>query len=196
MANWPHREIIYSALAAPAVPGEVIVSTCLHSSVVLRLKLLTLQSFVCPFQQTTIGPWRRVISARLRIISRDSARMLCVYLTAQNHRPSLFSRLSHSGAWVSLPLVWSSRHTLLLGARLTVLPRRIPPCRLFDLITMQAWWRERRWVTLHLTTSLPASCVVCCMSASLSFIKSKSLLPSTVTPIPLSHSHRPPHSGC
>ncbi len=45
MSNWPHWEIIYSALAAPAVPREVILSTCLHFSAVLPLKLLALQSF-------------------------------------------------------------------------------------------------------------------------------------------------------
>lgn len=63
-------------------------------------------------------------------------------------------------------LVWSShsraRRTLLLCTCLTVLPRRIPPCRLFDLITMPPSCKERGWVTLCLMTRphFPLRCLL------------------------------------
>lgn len=54
MPNWPYWEIIYSAVALPALPWEVILSTCFHSSVILPLKLLTLQSFGCLFHRKKV----------------------------------------------------------------------------------------------------------------------------------------------
>lgn len=142
----------------------------------------------------TICPWRRVISTHLRMISWDPAQsnVLCLFDCPKSQalldscdcptpgRRCLFHFL----------LMWSSHSrdwpTLLLSVSLTVLPKRIPPCRLFDLITMPALQRERGWVTLHLTTSLPSFCVVYCMSASFSFINAN-LLPSTTAPtVPLS----------
>lgn len=39
---------------------------------------------------------------------------------------------------------------------------------------MLASWRERGWLTLYLTTSLPSFCIVYCLSASFSFNKHKS----------------------
>ena len=82
---------------------------------------------------------------------------------------------------------------------LTVLPRRIPPCRLSDLITMPASRRERRWLTLHWAISLPSLCVVCRLSASFSFIKRKSP-PLHHRPqhasIPLLPLLNPPQCGC
>lgn len=60
------------------------------------------------FSFLTISPQRRVISTHLRMISRDSAHMLCIYLTSPNHRLSLplfflFLWLSYSSFSLSLP---------------------------------------------------------------------------------------------
>lgn len=107
-------------------------------------------------------------------------------LNPHDNLTSTLSRLSYSWASVSLTLYLCDHPTSgpalsLLCTCLTVLPRRIPPCHLFDLITMLALRRERGWVTLHLTTSLPSFCIFYCLPAFPSL--KANLLPSTITPL-------------
>ncbi len=131
----------------------------------------------------TISPRRCVISTRLRRISQDPAPMLSVYLTSINHRPSLFLRLSRSSTSVYLSLFSAcDLPTLLFAACLTVLPRRIPACRLFDLITMPALVERERMSDTSLNDQPPfllyRLLFVCQLFPSLN----ANLLPSTDAP--------------
>lgn len=126
------------------LPASVSHSFCLSNcSLCSRSTVLSGQRNIThSFFFLTIRPWRCVVSAHLRMISRDPPCMLAVYPTSPDHRPFLVL------ATVLLPgpqSVFGSRssHSRTRSC-LTVLPRRIPPCRLFDLITMPASRRERR----------------------------------------------------
>lgn len=177
MSNWPRWEIIYSPLALPAVPREVILSTCLHflhrsplqtahSAVVLPALFQMMR--IRHFCATTPPSGGLVISSHLRMISWDSAQLFCDWPKSQACA-SFWDYPAIGDVMPPASGAWSGSF-----ACLTVLPRRNPPCCLFDLITLPVSRRERGWVTLRSTTSLPSFCIIYYTSASLYFIRSRS----------------------
>lgn len=109
MSNWPHREIIYSALAAPAVPWGVILSTCLHfqtfhlsnCSLCSRSPVLSRHSLFFLWVSVPRG----VSSALIWEWFHGTLLTRSVFIwLPPNHRPSLFLCLSYSWASVSLSL--------------------------------------------------------------------------------------------
>lgn len=162
MSNWPHWEIIYSPLALPAVPREVILSTCLHflsrsslqtahAAVVLPV-LSRWWEFITSVWRP--APWRLVISSYLRMISWVSARLFSKWPKTQ----------VCAGSW-DYSANQDVMHPLLQGPAQEICLFACPPQEnsslLFVWLNYYAGFTQGKgWVALRLTISLPSFCVI------------------------------------
>lgn len=119
------------------IPWEVILSTCLHFSVILRCKLLTQQSFACPLlddeNSLLVGDYQSpggLSSALIWGWFYGTLLTGSVFIWAPQIM-DLYVYWECPGSQSVIILLWRF-------ACLTVRPMKIPPSCLFDLITMSA----------------------------------------------------------